>query len=80
MKVLEHVIRTEGPCSSESACELRGQTCADGFLAAVGTMGTWAAGNVEAAALTKPEKVVVGARGTAVLMVRTDSVAVGTVR
>lgn len=43
-------------------------------------MGTWAAGNVEAAALTKPEKVVVGARGTAVLMVRTDSVAVGTVR
>lgn len=51
-----------------------------GFLAAVGTMGTWAAGNVAAAALTQPETVVVGARVTAVLVVRTDSVAVGTVR
>lgn len=81
MKVLEHVIRTEGPCSSESACELRGQTCADkGVSGCGGHNGTWVAGNVEAAALTKPEKVVVGARVTAVLMVRTDSVAIGTMQ
>lgn len=48
MKVLEHVIRTEGPCSGKSACELRGQACADKGVSGCGghngDVGGWACG------------------------------------